>query len=426
MSTATIIPHDSLPAGGKDSVGLGPIVVASEGTTASDPALQAAKLLAFDSATRVVVLSVLEPTPALALDYAILPPIPDEASPGDNRSRVVNDQLARVGAAASRWTVDLQDGDAACVIARRANELHAELVIVGIGHHDLLDRVIGEETALRTLRACNAPVLAVSSNFKNLPTRVLVATDFSVGSIEAARTAMRFFESISLIYLVHVKPRVGLQPEAFAAWEMLYGESLTTQFERASAELGDHPGVTVETMTLEGKASHELLRFALETKVDLIVSGSSGAGFIDRLLVGSTATGLIRGAKCSVLTVPGALGSERLIGGPLKPSLSEDRWSSELAAFSGRNANRCTRLEVDDPDAGAQTLERGLPLLGIDYDQSAHRVEIILGKAGGIHRHLTHSLTDVQSIELLRDHRGRDAAVRMQDGRGQTVLSFEM
>lgn len=315
MSPTTILPHDNVLAGGKDSVGLGPIVVATDGTTASDQALQAARLLSSDAEIDVVVLSVLEPTPALVLDYAILPSTPDlEASRGPNRSRVVNDQVSRVGGAAVHWPVELQDGDAAYVIARRANELHARLVILGIGHHDLLDRVIGEETALRALRGCEAPVLAVSNTFDAAPARVLVATDFSVGSIEAARMAMRFFGSISLLYLVHVKPRVELQPEAFAAWAMLYGDCLDTQFEKARAELGDHAGLTVETITREGKAAHELIRFSLETKADLIVCGSSGAGFIDRLLVGSTATGLIRGARCSVLAVPGALGSERLIG----------------------------------------------------------------------------------------------------------------
>ena len=107
-----------------------------------------------------------------------------------------------------------------------------------------------------------------------------------------------------MVYLVHVAPRLELQPEAFAAWMKMFGEGIGPAFDRVKAELGPPESVTVETVALNGKPSREILDFAKSTQVDLIVTGSRGAGLVDRILVGSTATGILRGAQCAVLAVP--------------------------------------------------------------------------------------------------------------------------
>lgn len=406
---------------------LGPLLVATDGTAASKAAIRAAAQLAKHTETSLVVLTVLETVPLIAADYGIMiPPGDTEQARRDALYQRVKLQVEEIAGMPANVSIELREGDPAAVIARTARELSAQLVIVGLGHHELLDRLFGGETALHALRLSRVPVFAVAPNFEHLPKRAIIATDFSVASVRAGRAALEIFDTIQMVYLVHVAPRLELQPEAFAAWMSLYGEGVGPAFERVKAELAVRPGITVETLTRQGKPSRELLDFARSANIDLVVTGSRGAGLIDRLLVGSTATGLVRGAQCSVLAVPTAIGGERALTLPKgdREELPMERWAQELEAFTRRNAGRRAALEVDDPELGAQAQEHDYPFLGAAFDRNDRRVEIMLGDFVGVRRHLTRGISNVQAIDVLRDEHGRDWILRIAHGTGQTILTL--
>jgi len=62
-------------------------------------------------------------------------------------------------------------------------------------------------------------------------------------------------------------------------------------------------GVTLETVILEGKPAAEIVRFAAENQIDLIVIGTKGKRGFERLLLGSVAEQVVRMASCKVLIV---------------------------------------------------------------------------------------------------------------------------
>ena len=115
------------------------------------------------------------------------------------------------------------------------------------------------------------------------------------------------------------------------------------------------------------------------------------------------------------------VGVEEFAEGPA----SEARWAEVLTTFTRRNAGRRASLEVDDPDYGLLIQEHGYPLLGVAYDHHDTRVEIMLGDLTGTRRHLTRGISDVHSVDLLRGVGGRDRALRIAHGRGQTLLTLE-
>ena len=61
--------------------------------------------------------------------------------------------------------------------------------------------------------------------------------------------------------------------------------------------------MTTEAAALEGKPAKMIADFAREKDADLIVVGTHGRTGLDRLLMGSTAEGLLREAPCQVLVV---------------------------------------------------------------------------------------------------------------------------
>lgn len=426
MTPATIVPERDAPLA--TAVRHGPIIVATDGSPESDAALKAAARMATLHQSDVVVLSAVEPVVVVPMDFGVVLPYADiEHAQRTARMTKVLAQVERVGARDAGWKVRIEYGEPAYAIATAAFDLDAPMIITGLGHHEILDRVLGSETTLRIVRASKSPVFSVTGHFDALPKRAVIATDFSVASLDAARAALLLFPEITVVYLVHVKSRVEVPPDMFVTWAGLYSEPIPTSFERVTAALNLPSSIAIETITLEGKASREIVKFAQEAGADLIVTGSRGAGLMSRLLVGSTATGIIRGANCAVLAVPASSGSDRLVGVDevSKGPELEVRWAEELSVFTKRNAGRRASLEVDDPDYGVLIQEHGYPLLGVAYDRHDQRVSIMLGDLEGTRRHLTRGIADVRSIDVLRDVGGRDRVLRVAHGRGQTLLTLE-
>jgi hypothetical protein len=93
-----------------------------------------------------------------------------------------------------------------------------------------------------------------------------------------------------------------------------------------------------------------------------------------------------------------------------------------LREFTERNAGRITRLEIDDPEIGAQWAALDLPLRGVDCDPRGDRVEIMLGDAWSDGTHLTHSVAAPTTVEVVRDEQGRDRVLRVAYEGGQVLL----
>jgi nucleotide-binding universal stress UspA family protein len=139
--------------------------------------------------------------------------------------------------------------------------------------------------------------------------KVLVPTDFS----ESARHALTYGISFAREYeaeltLLHVVENltVGYASDLFPVpmAEVFQEISGYAKAELAKlAEVAREKGVTVAEQVAQGKPSAEIIRFAQEQKVDMIVLGTHGKGMLDQALFGSTTERVVRRAPCPVLTV---------------------------------------------------------------------------------------------------------------------------
>jgi hypothetical protein len=98
-------------------------------------------------------------------------------------------------------------------------------------------------------------------------------------------------------------------------------------------------------------------------------------------------------------------------------------WPGTLADFTRQNAGRASRLEIDDPELGAQPAEDGLPLRGVAYDPVDDRLEIMLGDPGSGARHLTHAVSHPLRLDVAAEP--RHAVLRVTHGTGQTLLTVD-
>jgi len=402
-----------------------PVIIATDGREQSDAALIAGRFFAEDKQS-IRVASVLAPMPTVANDAAA-PISPDvDAARRADLKRAVQVQMSRAWGSDGFMDVELYEGDPATLVARLASEANGSMIVAGLGRHRVIDRLFGNETALRLVRVSTVPVLAVANGLTQAPRRIVVAIDYSETSLRAARLALEVAASSATIYLAHVAPRDSTLYD-WNGWGSSYKQDAGDALQKIREQLRVPAGMVLQRVVLQGDPATELLAFATSVNADLIATGSHGHGFVTRMLIGSVTTRILRCATCSVLTVPhnAVAGQSRTTIDPqIGSALDRPEWSKALDEFTRRNVGRRGTLEVDDPEIGAQAQEHDYPLLGATYDQHDGRVELMFGELGDLDRHLSRSIGHVARIDVLKDDQGRDVALRIAHGVGQTLLTF--
>jgi nucleotide-binding universal stress UspA family protein len=210
-------------------------------------------------------------------------------------------------------------------------------------------------------------------------------------------------------------------------WFRSHESAVGNELSRVTRWLDEERKFRIGHRILYGKPASALLAYAEELGADLIVSGSHGRTLLGRVLAGQTVAKLIRGAHCSVLVLPAAAAFkpfDRLSLGAV--SAGGQDWAARLDEFSRRNIARRGRLEVDDTSVGAQVEMSGYRFLGASYEPHTRRATLMFGDTDGAGPHLVRSVSNVKSVEILRDTaHERDSALAIGCDDGQTLLVFD-
>jgi universal stress protein A len=140
--------------------------------------------------------------------------------------------------------------------------------------------------------------------------RILVPTDFSRFSQIALRYASAFADKFAAeLYLLHVVQDLAVfipdmitvaPPPAPTVEQMT--RAVHDAFDRIVKE-NQLERFTVHREVREGTPFYEIIRFAQEQDIDLIVMGTHGHTGLAHMLLGSVTEKVVRKAPCPVLTV---------------------------------------------------------------------------------------------------------------------------
>jgi len=139
--------------------------------------------------------------------------------------------------------------------------------------------------------------------------KILVPVDFSENSQKILRTAAEFaatfkaelavvfvvqsFDDYSGFFVPHM-PIIQLEEEmvnsAREKMKSFVAETLSESSPRSTA-------------VISGDVAEEINRFAAAEKADLIIMGTHGYKGLDKILFGSVAEKIVKGAPCPVLTI---------------------------------------------------------------------------------------------------------------------------
>ncbi|MDM7913134.1 MAG: universal stress protein [Methanotrichaceae archaeon] len=146
--------------------------------------------------------------------------------------------------------------------------------------------------------------------------KILVATDGSKHGEKAAEKALEMARltggKVTAIYVADVSNYfTPIDVSYNVADEMIVGmRSLVLKDGEAAIKrveaMAKVAGVPFEGKIIEGNPAEDIMRFAEESKEDLIVMGSIGKTGLEKFLLGSVAEKVIRNSKVPVLVVRGA------------------------------------------------------------------------------------------------------------------------
>ena len=218
-------------------------------------------------------------------------------------------QLAALAAARDQLRASLQDrvpsavmdamvvssGPTGDVLEAVIAETHATMLVLGGKHHSTLGRWLGGSTVQHVVRRLTVPLLVTAGELRIRP-RVMVAVDPSYAAGPTIDQAVAFARLLgSPLHALHVVD----PPPAIA--------ELPPDWSREIVERDIWPRIP---LVEEGKVIREGVPFdtivneAASWRADVVVVGSHGKGWVDRLLIGSVTEDLLNNLPCAVLVVP--------------------------------------------------------------------------------------------------------------------------
>lgn len=204
--------------------------------------------------------------------------------------------------------LEVRIGRAPLVLANVAAELGSGLIVLGGKHRRGVARLFSG-TIPHMVRTCDVPLMATdgtSGGFEH----VLVAVDLSYAAkptIEAGeRYAKLFGAQLRVIHVVEPIPVIPGFPvevpddDCYHAAERYLEASVWPMIRYPRAE----------TVIRRGRSAAVIVNEVEQWRADLVVVGSHGKGWVDRLLVGSTSERLLHLLPTLTLVVPVAKPAE--------------------------------------------------------------------------------------------------------------------
>ncbi len=182
-----------------------------------------------------------------------------------------------------------------------------DLVVLGTHGRTGLKHLLHGSVTERVVRLSPVPVLTVHHAQREFrPERVLAPIDFSRHSLKAVDYAGLIAQQFKArVIFLHVIEEM-IHPAFYAAQiESLFqlDPRLKTRAMERLKSFVNRPDLEADYVVLEGKPYKEILEYASQQQVDLIVMATRGLTGLDYILLGSTAERVVRLSQCAVLTV---------------------------------------------------------------------------------------------------------------------------
>jgi universal stress protein E len=290
------------------------ILVASDLEPSSDAALRGAAALASAVGARIHLLHALH---VPSSGYAGLGFEVDVQSLNHTARRALRAQAGRaIGEADIVESQVVRSGSAQGAILGRADEVRADLIVLGPHRDRAFHGPILGCTADRVLRSANVPVLILAEPLRVPLDRIVVPVDLSDPARGALDQALHWAARIgrydaasnqASVRVLHVVPRI-YEGYDFPFDQTVVAPQLGREIDEALERTRVGRTLDVREEIVWGNSpAEDILRYVEKETPDLLVMGTHGYGALGRALIGSITSTVARVAPCPMLLVPPAL-----------------------------------------------------------------------------------------------------------------------
>jgi len=139
--------------------------------------------------------------------------------------------------------------------------------------------------------------------------KILFTTDFSEGTAHALSYALdlsgKYNAKLHVLHVVHntfIYPGLHIPHSSFDIVKKEMEEAAHKSLRKICASISESCK-DVENSVAHGVPYEEILKYAKEHHIDMIVIGTHGRKGLDRAILGSTAERVVRNSHCPVLVV---------------------------------------------------------------------------------------------------------------------------
>lgn len=206
-------------------------------------------------------------------------------------------------------SVVIQKGDPISVITEHVDSIGDALVVMGVHNRRGLKRLLGS-TAHGVLNHSEGPILLVHADEHDTTQydNVVVALDTSPNMPDVLAHALPYIKHAKQFKIVSVVQSLvttmgSLQASAFAtSWPMTdMQQDLVKAVKSTLHEAVTNAGLSTDCVQIiEGDPAHEICHAADAQGAELIIMGAGQRNIVDRILLGSTAHGVLNNTPCDV------------------------------------------------------------------------------------------------------------------------------
>lgn len=239
-------------------------------------------------------------------------------------ARVRNDVQTAIGDYVPPPVVDqlmIRPGRTPTVLGDAVVETDAQMLVLGGKHHSTLGRWVSGSTVQQMVRRLSVPLLVTAGALRARP-RVLVAIDGSYAALPTLERATALAQLLGgPLHALHViEPAPSIADVVLRTDPFDHERSSRERMERdiwPLLPIPDHHKVI-----RRGEAARTITEEALAWRADVIVVGSHGKKWIDRLLIGSVTEQLLNDLPAAVLVIPVPAPARRTAPARVRPAVA--------------------------------------------------------------------------------------------------------
>jgi nucleotide-binding universal stress UspA family protein len=207
-------------------------------------------------------------------------------------------------------------GEPSKEIIRFCRRMRADLIVMGMRGHGLMDRILVGSTTLKVLRESNVPVLVVKKRDEERAidiSNILVPLDIEEKADSALNYAIDLAERIkariSVLYVFRLGIYdYGVPPSVVEDLAKLAPNDLVKRVEEVKLKYGirnkEATPIQINTEIIQGASpSVAIVEYASAKNNDLIVINTHGRKGIKRVILGSATEKVIQESPCAVLAL---------------------------------------------------------------------------------------------------------------------------